>query len=143
MENPPASPNTARGLAFGIAAAIPVALVYGILADPFGLSWGLIIVGLLGGWIIGSAVAQGAWSGRFHLIVPAVRWLAALVAVVTWIGAAAVAYFASQLFYQAATTPIGERLSLGGFVEYLNGTVFGPSILGLAAMAFVAWRAAR
>jgi hypothetical protein len=143
VENPPASPNTARGVAFGLAAAIPVALVYGVLADPFGLSWGLIIVGLVGGWIIGAAVAQGAWGGRFHLIVPRIRWLAALIGVITWIAATAVAYVASQLVYQGATTPLAERLSVGGFVEYLNSTVFSPSILGLAALAFVAWRAAR
>jgi hypothetical protein len=143
VENPPASPNTTRALAFGIAAAIPVALVYGVLADPFGLSWGLIIVGLVGGWIIGTAVAQGAFNGRFHLIVPRVRWLSALIGVTAWIAATAVAYVASQMFYQGATTSLAERLSLSGFVEYLNSTVFSPSILGLAAIAFVAWRAAR
>jgi hypothetical protein len=143
VENPPASPNTARGLAFGVAAAIPVALVYGVLADPFNLSWGLIVVGLVGGWLIGTAVAQGAWSGRFHLVVPQIRWLSVLIAVFTWIAAGAVAYVGSQLFYQGAATPLGERLSVGGFIEYLNSTVFSPSILGLAAMAFVAWRSAR
>lgn len=143
MENPPASPNTARGLAFGIAAAIPVALVYGVLADPFGLSWGLIVVGLFGGWLIGTAVAQGAWSGRFHLVVPRIRWLSTLIAVLTWVTASVVAYIASQLFYQGAATPLGDRLSLSGFIEYVNGTVFSPSILGLAAMAFIAWRSAR
>jgi hypothetical protein len=133
----------ARAIAFGLAAAIPVALVYGVLADPFGLSWGLIIVGLFGGWIIGSAVAHGAWRGRFHLIVPRVRWLSVLLAIIGWVAAAAVAYVGSQLFYQGAASPLAERVSFGGFIEYLNGTVFSPSILGLAAMAFVAWRSAR
>lgn len=122
---------------------MPVALVYGILADPFGLSWGLIAIGFVGGVLIGMAVVQGAFDGRFHLVVPQVRWLATLIAVVAWILSAAVSYVASQVFYQAASTPLADRLSLAGFADYFNGTVFSPSILGLAAMAFMAWRGAR
>jgi hypothetical protein len=133
----------ARAALFGIAAAELVAIVYGVLADPIGLSWGLIVVGLAGGWGIGSAVAAGAWAGRFHLIVPRIRWLAALIAVIAWLEAAAVGYVASQLFYQGPLTPLFERLSLTGYVEYLSSSVVSPSILGLAGMAFMAWRGAR
>ena len=143
MENPPAAPSVGRAAIFGAAVAQAVAIPYGILAEVFDLSLGLIVVGIIGGWFIGWAVATGAWSGRFHLIVPRVRWLAALIAVAAWIEAAIVGYVASQIFYQAATTPLGDRLSIGGLLEYLNGSVVSPSILGLAAMAFVAWRSAR
>lgn len=132
-----------RAAAFGVAAAAPVALVYGILSDPFGLSWGLIIIGVVGGAVIAPAVAAGAWSGRFHLIVPRVRWLAVLIAVFAWIGATAIGYVAGQFFYQGAATPLIDRLSLPGLVEYINGSVFSPSLLGIAAMAFTAWRGAR
>jgi hypothetical protein len=128
---------------FGLAAAVPIALAYGVLADPFGLSWGLIVVGLIGGFVIGASVVQGAFNGRFHLIVPRVRWLAAIVALVCWIGAALVAYVSSQVFYQGAATPFVDRLSVSGLLDYLNGSVFSPSILGLAAMAFMAWRGAK
>ena len=143
MENPPASPSIARAAVFGLLAAQGVALVYGVLAEVFDLSLGLVIVGLVGGWVIGWAVVNGAWSGRFHLIVPRVRWLATLIAVVCWIEAAIVGYVSSQLLYQAASTPLLERLSLPGLLEYLSGSVFSASILGLAAMALVAWRSAR
>jgi hypothetical protein len=143
VESPPATTRISRAAAFGLGAAVAVALVYGILSDPFGLSWGLIIVGAVGGLVIGTAVASGAWSGRFHLIVPAVRWLAVLLAVVAWIEAAVIGYIGGQLFYQAATTPLAERLSVAGFLEYLGGSVFTPNILGLATMAFGAWRSAR
>ena len=64
-------------------------------------------------------------------------------AVVCWIGAALVAYVSSQVFYQGAATPLMDRLSVAGLIDYVNGTVFSPSILGLAAMAFMAWRGAR
>ena len=123
--------------------AVPVALIYGVLSDPFGLSWGLIVVGLVGGGLIGPAVAAGAWGGRFHLVVPRVHWLAVLIVVLAWIAATAFGYVAGQFFYQGAATPLFERLSLSGLIEYLNGSVFSPSLLGLAAMAFTAWRGAR
>ena len=132
-----------RAAIFGLGVAAVAGLVYGVLADPVGLSWGLIAVGFLGGLAIGAAVARGAWDGRFHLIVPSMRWLAALIAVIAWLWASVVAYVSSQVFYQQATTPLGERVSVTGYVEYLNGFVFGPSILGLAAMAFMAWRSAK
>jgi hypothetical protein len=132
-----------RAALFGLAASIPVALVYGVLADPFGLSWGLVIVGIVGGFIIGAAVVQGAFNGRFHLIIPRLRWLAAIIGVICWVAAAVVAYVSSQVFYQGAATPLMERLSIGGLVDYLGSTVFSPSILGLAAMAFMAWRGAK
>lgn len=143
MESPPTSPRLANAAAFGIAAGLPVALVYGVLADPVGLSWGLIIVGLVAGAAIGAALARGAWNGRFHLIVPRVRWLAVLISVVTWAAAVVVAYVASQVLYQGATTPLGNRLSLSGFIEYFGGATVSPNLLGLAAMAFTAWRGAR
>ncbi len=71
------------------------------------------------------------------------RWLAAIIAVFAWLGAALVSYLASQILLPAATTPLLDRLSISGFLEDLNGLVFSPSILGLAAMAFMAWRGAR
>ena len=132
-----------RAVAFGLAAAIPVALVYGVLADPFGLSLGLIVVGLIGGYFIGLAMARGAYDGRFHLRVRNLELAAIGVSVVAWLLAIVVAYVGSQLFYQGATTPLLERVSVGGFIDYLGGSIFSPTVLGLFAMAFTAWRGAR
>jgi hypothetical protein len=128
---------------YSIAAAVPTALVYGILADPFGLSWGLIVVGLVGGWLIGSAIAYGAWEGQEHSTIPALRWTAAVIALGAWLAASVVAYVGSQFFYQAATTPLMDRISVSGFIDYFQGTLLSPTLLALAAMAFMAWRGAR
>jgi hypothetical protein len=143
VESPPAVAQVGRAALYGLGAAVLVALAYGSLQDPLNLSWGLIVVGLVGGWVIGSAVAAGAFGGRFHLVVAQVRWLAALIAVIAWLMASAVGYVGSQVFYQGAATPLADRLSLGGFLDYLNSGVLSPSVLGLAAMAFVAWRVTR
>jgi hypothetical protein len=124
-------------------AAVPAAVVYGILADPFGLSWGLIVIGLVGGWAIGNAMGYGAWAGAEHAALPSLRWTAVLVAVLAWVASTVIAYVGSQFFYQAATTPLMERISIDGFVDYFQGTLLSPTLLGLAAMAFMAWRGAR
>jgi len=128
---------------YGVAAGVPIAFLYGVLADPFGLSWGLIVIGLIGGWLIGNAMAYGAWEGREHAPIPALRWTAIVVAAVAWFAASVVAYVGSQFFYQAATTPLMDRISVGGFIDYFQGTLISPTLLGLAAMAFMAWRGAR
>lgn len=122
---------------------MPVALVYGILADPFGLSWGLIVIGLIGGAVIGAAVAYGAWSGREHKTRRSLRWIAATIALLAWLAASGIGYVGSQLFFQGASTPLADRVSLAGFVEYFGGILISPTLLGLAAMAFTAWRGAR
>jgi hypothetical protein len=143
VENPPASPNIGRATLFGLLAGAVVALVYGVLAEIFDLSLGLVVVGLVGGFVIGAAVVSGAFGGRFHLVVPRIRWLAALLGVVSWLVAVLIGYVMSQLLFEGAATPLVDRLSVSGFLEYLNGSLFSPSILGLAGMAFMAWRGAK
>jgi hypothetical protein len=101
------------------------------------------VVGLVGGFVIGAAVVSGAFGGRFHLVVPRIRWLAALLGVVSWLAAVLIGYVMSQLLFEGAATPLVDRLSVSGFLEYLNGSLFSPSILGLAGMAFMAWRGAK
>lgn len=122
---------------------MPIALVYGILADPFGLSWGLIVVALIGGAVVGASVAYGAWSGHEHETRRSLRWIAAACALLAWLAASGIGYVGSQIFFQGATTPLADRVSLAGFVEYFGGIVISPTIFGLAAMAFMAWRGAR
>ena len=112
MENPPASPNIVKGTLFGLLAGALVALVYGVLAEIFDLSLGLVVVGLVGGFLIGAAVVRGAFNGQFHLVVPLIRWLAALIAVVSWLVAVLVGYFFGQLLFEGAVTPLFDRLSV-------------------------------
>lgn len=130
----------------GILAGLAVAVVYGVLTDPFGLSFGLIAVGFIGGMLIGAAVARGAWNKQPHVADRRLQLLAAVIAGGAWFVGIAVAYFMSQALYQEATTGLLERLSFGGLSEYFAG-LYQINALGhaggLAAMAFMAWRGAR
>ena len=135
-----------RGFDFGILAAIAVAVVYGFLADPIGLTWGLAAVGFIGGMAIGGAVSKGAWSDRPHITVRRLQIVAVLIAIAAWIVGLFVAYVGSQAFYQQASTALLERLSFAGFSDYFAGLFDAIRVIhtaAFAAMAFMAWRGAR
>ena len=138
-----ARPDVLRALALGLAAAVPVALVYGLLADPFGLTWGLLVIGIFGGMIVGGSVAYGGWLGAPHVTVRNLRMLAVALAVFAWLLGSVASFVFSQVFYQAASTPLGERLTLASLAEYVPTATDLPKLVTLLAMAVMAWRGAR
>ncbi|HEY5488819.1 MAG TPA: hypothetical protein VIK00_03190 [Candidatus Limnocylindrales bacterium] len=137
--------STARGILLGVLAAIVTAIVYGVLSEPFEFSLGLLVIGFVGGWLIGNAVAYGSWSGREHETITALRWTAVALAVVAWVGALFLAFVISQALLPQAVTPLSERVTVGGFVDYFLGLdiVRFIHVIALALMALMAWRGAR
>jgi len=137
--------STTRAIVFGAAAGIVVALAYGVLSEPFEFTLGLLVVGFAGGWLIGNAVAYGAWSGREHERVPALQWTAVALSIVSWVGALTLAFVISQALLPGATTPVASRLTLSGFLDYFSGLDLTRIIhlIALALMAFMARRGAR
>jgi hypothetical protein len=139
-------PRIVRGFDFGILAGVAVAIVYGLLADPIGLTWGLLAVGVVGGIVIGGVVSKGAWDGQPHVTLRRLQVMAGLIAIAAWIVGLFVAYVGSQAFYQQAVTPLLERISFGGFSDYFAGLFDAIRFIhaaAVAAMAFMAWRGAR
>jgi uncharacterized YccA/Bax inhibitor family protein len=139
-------PRTAYGFFLGMLAGLAVAVAYGLAAELLGLTFSLPLVGLIGGWVIGTAVAYGAWGERSHLPSRSVRAGAAVVSVGGWVVGLVVAYVVSQALIPQATNALLERLAVGGFADYLFGTFDFVRVLhlvALALLAFVAWRSAR
>lgn len=136
----------ASAYGLGAAAGVAIAVAYGAGAEVFGLTWGLLGVGLLGGIAIGAAVARGAGANR---PVPATRARqvgAALIALGAWLIGLIAAFVISQALLPQAATPLLERLSVSRFADYFGGLdssirfIHGGS---LAIMAFMGWRGAR
>lgn len=139
-------PGALRGLDLGLLAGLGFAAVYGLAAEPFGLTWGLIAVGFIGGVVIGGAVTRGAWGGLRHVAVRRLQLAAALIAIGSWIVGLFVAYVMSQALLPAASTSLLERLSFSGFSDYFAGLfdfVRLSHAAAVAAAAFMAWRGAR
>jgi hypothetical protein len=145
VNDPTDSPRFAFGLGLGWLAAFVFAAVYGLSAELVGLTFGLPVVALLGGWIIGTAVAYGGWGEAEHLPSRGLRLGAVALAVGGWIVGLIVAYIVSQALIPQATTALTDRLSVGGFFDYILGldVVRFIHLLSLALVAVMAWRAAR
>jgi hypothetical protein len=114
-------------------------------AELVGLTFGLPIIGLIGGWVIGSVVAYGGWGENEHLPHRGLRLGAVSLAVEGWLLGLILSYILSQAFIPQAVTPLSDRLSLGGFFDYFRGLDYALllHLLTLPAVAFMAWRAAR
>jgi len=141
-----ARPNWVHAFDLGVLAGAGMALAYGIMAEPIGLTFGLVAVGFIGGMAIGAAVKRGAWNKRGHPPGMRVQLLALAIAIGAWIVGLFMAYFFSQLFFPNATTPLLERISFAGFSDYFVGLFEHIRFIhaaSLSAAAVVAWRWAR
>ncbi len=143
--DPADSPRFAYGIGLGWLAAAAFAIVYAASAELLGLSFGLPVVALLGGWIIGTAVAYGGWGEVEHVAHRGLRVWAASLALEGWALGLILAYVLSQVFIPQSSVPLADRLSVGGFFDYLLGLdlVRFIHVLSLAFVALMAWRAAR
>lgn len=141
-----AQPRWLHGFDYGLLAGIAVAAVYGLAAELFGLTWGLLAVGFGGGLLIGAAITRGAWGRRRHVTARRLQVLAAAIGIGSGVVGIFVAYVVSQALFPQATTPLTDRISLAGFTGYFAGlfdTIRVIHAASLAAIAFMAWRGAR
>ncbi len=139
-------PRALHGFDLGLVAALAAAVVYGVAADFFGLTFGLIAVGFIGGMFIGAATSRGAWGNRLHPTSRRVQLMASVLAIGAWLVGISIAYLLSQVLYQAAGTNLLDRLSAYGLAEYFGGLYEAAGIShagAVAAMVFMAWRGAR
>jgi hypothetical protein len=145
LEDPTDSPAFALGLGLGWLAAAGFAVVYALSAELFGLSFGLPIVGLAGGWMIGTVVTRFAWGEFEHLAHRGLRLGAAGLAVEGWLLGVILSYILSQAFIPQASTPLSDRLSVTGFFDYFLGLDIALvlHLVALVLAALMAWRAAR
>ena len=145
MNEPTDSSRVVYGLTLGVLATVVFGVAYGLSAELVGLTFSLPVVGVVGGWIIGTAVAYGTWGESAHEPDRTVRVGAAVLAGVGWLLGLVVAYVVSQALIPQAATGLVERLSLGGFLDYILGLdlVRLLHLLSLVLVTFMAWRSAR
>lgn len=123
-----------QALRGGLAAAVAVGLAWAGLSVVLDVHLGLLVVAAVGGWIVGAAVARaalGAWP------------IAVASAGLAWLIGAALSYLLSQLLLPQAVTPLAERLSLAGLLDYTTQTFDLVQAVALAILLVEAWRSAR
>jgi hypothetical protein len=146
-----------RVLLVGLGAAFLVALAMGLLGGLFDLTAGLIVVGLIGGWLIGRAVAGVARGGSLRSWLSgaepspgrtpgAVRLLALACALAAVAGGLAVLWIVSLAAVRDATTSLLDRLAaqpLGAWLDPQLGQLGPILLLTLLATLLAAWRSSR
>lgn len=129
-----------RAIGFGLLATLGMAVVYGVAWGVIALSWGLLAVGVGGGWLVGAAVREGVRrsaaeqpsDGR-----PSVG-LAPLLAAILGAGAWLIGSYIAYALVQVAEGGVG-LLDPGRFVSHvaaalqLEPTWLQPAVL----LAFV------
>jgi hypothetical protein len=120
-----------RGFAYGLLAAVGVAVAYGLLWLL--ASWGLVVVAAFGGWLIGVAMARGLAVRHTAADWPrGASAVAALVAAAAWLGGTYLAFAIVQLM--EGSRGIAERLAPAHFLANL-AAIADPPWMQLAIIA--------
>ncbi len=120
-----------------------VALALGSLRAVFDIGAGLLVVAAVGGWLLGEAVAWGAWGASVHLPRLAVLRLAAVLAALTWLAGSVVDYLLSLALLPGSSRSFAERLSEQPFPAWLAPQLSLLDLVEIVVLMVVAWRSAR
>lgn len=137
------SPALGRATLAGLLVAAVVALALGSLSAVFDIGPGLLVVAAVGGWLLGEAVARGAWGASVHLPQPAVPRLAAMLAALTWLAGSVVDYMLSLALLPESSRTFAQRLSDQPFPAWLAPQLSPLDVAEVVVLVVVAWRSAR
>jgi hypothetical protein len=139
----PRGAEPARAAAFGALAALGVAAVWLIVAGVLGLDYGAVLVGVGLGWLVGTAVAYGAYGEAEHVPDGRIRGLAVGLALCGWGLGVFLDYLWSQLTLPASQLTLPERLAAEPFPAWVAGQVSPLLVAAAVIVGVFAWRAAR
>jgi hypothetical protein len=141
-EASPARPNLRRGLAYGVALALPFVATWAVAEAILDLGAGLIVVAAVAGWLVGTAVALGAEPGSLRRARSTIR-VAVAVCLVIWPIATVAAYLLSRFILQGSDLSFLERIASTPILDYVGPQFLPLGPLELAALAFFGWLGAR
>lgn len=139
-----------RRFDYGLVTTLGVALLYGLLYGLVQLSWGLVAVGLFGGWLIGVAIRRGVATALLRQYSDesapeggSVRrpWprgtttMGVLFGLLAWFVGNYVAFALIQLI-EGAGPPL-ERLTPGNFAAFMSAISDPPLLQAAILAAFV------
>jgi hypothetical protein len=136
-------PDVARALALGLGAGLATATLIAVFHAILSITAGLLAIAILGGWLIGLGVRQGAWSGRPHRPSRAPGALAAGLGLATWVGGLVASWLLSMAILPGSGRSFPERLVATPFLEWVAPQIEPLHFLTLAVITSVAWVASR
>jgi hypothetical protein len=140
---PLAEARMGRALTAGVAAGVIVVVAWLVLDGALGLDWGLAVLALAGGWLVGQAVSMGAWSGERHVPALSPRLLSVGLAIVAWMSGQVAVYLWTRITLPDSTLTVGERIAATPFTDYFGGIAGPLEVIEVLVLAGAAWFASR
>jgi len=146
VPEPPAPLTDARmgrALAAGLLAGVIVVVAWLALGGALGLDWGLAVVALAGGWLVGQVVSMGAWGGERHVPAVSPRLLSVGLAIVAWMGGQVAVYLWTRITLPDSALTVGERIAATPFTDYFGGIAGPLDMIEVLLIVGAAWFASR
>ena len=125
-------PRLGDAIVIGLGASAATVIVSALLRDILDLSFGLLVVAGVGGWLIGAGVRFGAWAGRPHLGSRLLGVIGAALGALCWLLGLVAAWLLSMAILPGSSRSFGDRLTATP-VHGLAQPAAGPSRLRPAA----------
>lgn len=133
-----------RACAGGLTGGAAAALLWLVIGGTLDLDAGLVVVAVVGGWLVGGGTALGAWGrGDAAHVTGRIPWLAAALAVLTWLVATFLLYLYAQITLPASSLTLADRLASTPFTDWLAPQLLPLGPLELLLLAVVSWWSAR
>ena len=136
-------PDLARAVAIGAGAALLFALGWLLLAGVLAMDYGIVVAAAAGGWLVGSAVAFGAWASRPHRPRRSLQALAVALTFGGWLVGNVFDWLWSQALLPGSSLSLPERLAQTPFADWLSGQLSPLTALQVGLAVVVSWRSAR
>lgn len=127
----------------GILASIAGAALWLLAGGILDLGGGLVVVAVVTGWLIGGAMAYGAWRGRPHLGASGIPRLAILLGLLTWLAGTALLYLYAEITLPESSLSLADRLASTPFLDWLAPQFLPLGPLEILLIAGVSWWSAR
>ena len=128
------APSPSRPLVYAICGAVAVGIVWAVLSAVLDRHIGLLVVAAFGGWLIGSALRPvGQRRSRLALAIASSAWVIGSV----------LDFVLSQVLLPNSTTPLGDRLAIGRYIDYTTATFDLVQALAIVILLVISWRSAR
>ena len=136
--------RTGRAVAGGLVGAAAAAVLWLLIGGILDLDAGLVVVAIVGGWLVGGGTALGAWGrGAAMHVTGRIPWLAAALAVLTWLAGTIALYLYAEITLPASSLTLAARLASTPFTDWLAPQFLPLGPLEILLLAGVSWWSAR
>ena len=113
-------PRLGDAIVFGLGATAATVIVSALLRDILDVSFGLLVIAGVGGWLIGAGVRCGAWAGRPHLARAVLGVIGVVFGRLCWLLGLVAAWLLSMAILPGSSRSFGDRLTATPFMDWLS-----------------------